>query len=430
MNCFNCGAKISLEDKNCPMCGSSLQMVPDYSIYDDDDINVLMEGAKKTEPVSTPKPAQTPKELSPAEKKRNEERIRARKEKERQKALALEKKKQKQMIITILVIAFICIVLFVAAFAIKNSIERNNASSYDYQIKMAEAALNDGDIVLAEDYYLKALALEEYDLDVRFILSDLYLKSSRTEDAVKLLKEIILIDKTNYAAYKQLFQIYNDAGNVDAIMQLKEGVTDSRILALFVNYEVEKPLIHLTPGNYANNASVMITAKLDCEIYYTTDGSDPIKNGVLYTQPVIIDKMGLTTLKAVAKNDKGIYSSVISATYNIEYKAPDEPIVFPDGGVFDKETYITISVPDGCTAYYTWDQTDPTIDSQTKFEYTDPILIPSGTNVLSVIIYDDKTGLCSGIYRRNFECMLEGIEVPIIVLPESESESNVEEVLP
>ena len=43
MYCINCGAEIKTEDINCPFCGKILQIVPDYSIYDEDDINVILE---------------------------------------------------------------------------------------------------------------------------------------------------------------------------------------------------------------------------------------------------------------------------------------------------------------------------------------------------------------------------------------------------
>ena len=39
MKCINCGAEIKSEFKNCPYCGSAIQIVPDYSVYDEDNID-------------------------------------------------------------------------------------------------------------------------------------------------------------------------------------------------------------------------------------------------------------------------------------------------------------------------------------------------------------------------------------------------------
>ncbi len=403
MNCFNCGASVIGEHKTCPFCGKSLQIVPDYNVFDDD-INVLMEEtshqAQKTQ-------QSVDKEAA--------ERIRARKEREREreKKRELEKKKQRQLIIVIVSVVAICIILFVVFFAVNDMIARNNASSYDYQVKQAEAALKKGDFNIAEEYYLKALALKPNDLDVRFSMAQLYQEKGMTDDMIDMYEEIISLDNQNYTAYKALFQYYNSIQDVDAIMELREGVTDDRIMALFEDYAVENPKIYLEGGTYQGEIEVMISSKLNYEIYYTIDGSDPTVNGILYDGAVKINQSGMVMLKAVAKNEKGIYSNIVQETYYLEFEAPDDPVVKPDGGSFDAETYIEILVPTGCTAYYTWDRTDPRLeDSTTRFAYTEPILIPSGSNMLSVVIVDDTTGLSSAVYRRIFECTVEGIPVP------------------
>ena len=75
-------------------------------------------------------------------------------------------------------------------------------------------------------------------------------------------------------------------------------------------------------------------------------------------------------------------------------------MVNPNGGNFTSTTYIYITVPTGCTAYYTWDRTDPTITSNV---YTSPLLVPDGYNILSVILVDNNSGLQSEIYRGAFE---------------------------
>ena len=49
MNCFNCGASVTGEHKNCPFCGQSMQIVPDYNFLDDDNINVIMEESALSE---------------------------------------------------------------------------------------------------------------------------------------------------------------------------------------------------------------------------------------------------------------------------------------------------------------------------------------------------------------------------------------------
>ena len=44
MKCINCGVEIKSDYKVCPFCGKTIQIVPDYSVYDEDDI-IQLEGS-------------------------------------------------------------------------------------------------------------------------------------------------------------------------------------------------------------------------------------------------------------------------------------------------------------------------------------------------------------------------------------------------
>nr|MCR4673659.1 chitobiase/beta-hexosaminidase C-terminal domain-containing protein [Lachnospiraceae bacterium] len=48
--------------------------------------------------------------------------------------------------------------------------------------------------------------------------------------------------------------------------------------------------------------------------------------------------------------------------------------------------------------YYTWDGSMPTTNS---YKYTEPILVPEGNNVLSVIVVD-KHGMTSNVVKGNY----------------------------
>ena len=49
MKCINCGAEIKAEYKVCPYCGANIQIVPDYNVYDEDDINIIVENVNSIE---------------------------------------------------------------------------------------------------------------------------------------------------------------------------------------------------------------------------------------------------------------------------------------------------------------------------------------------------------------------------------------------
>lgn len=388
MKCINCGAEIKLEYKVCPYCGANIQIVPDYNVYDEDDINIIVENAR---------PIERKPEVS---NEQREARVLAQKKAE-------EAAKKRKMKITIAIVAICCMLLIIVGIVAKVSIDKSNSNSFEYQMKQADSAMFKGNIDEAEEYYLKALALNNENVEVRLELADLYMKKDDVEEAEKYLKEVIEKDSVNYDAYRMLFDIYSDADDTDAILALKEGVTDSKILSIFSNYSVDEAVLSTPGGQYSDDVKLSISAKKGIEIYYTLDGSDPRENGAKYKSMIEIKGAGMHTIKVVTKNELGVYGDIVTETYVIQYDAPADPVVTPNGGTFDAKTYVYISVPSGCSAYYTWDRTDPTEESD---KYLAPILIPEGKSMLSVIIIDDETGLSSGVYRGMFEYTTDSTE--------------------
>lgn len=402
MKCINCGAEVKSEFKVCPYCGEPVQIVPDYNIYDEDDINIILEGTNEVAPKTSEESSEEEMELN--QQNDSSESGDLNKQGEDAVLKAQEEAKKRRTKITIGIVIGVCVLLVVAGIIAKVVINSNNNNSYSYQMKQADSAMFKGNIDEAEEYYLKALELEPKDVDVRLELADLYLEKEDSEEALKLLNEVLELDDENYTAYKLLYKIYSEMDDTEAILALKKGVTNSKILALFSDYAVDAPKISLAGGNYDKKLKITLSAKKDVEIYYTLDGKDPETNGTLYKDTIEINEAGLHTLKVVTKNENGVYSDIVTETYNIEFQAPADPVVTPDGGTFTKKTYVYITVPSGCSAYYTWDRTDPTEQSTL---YVSPIEIPEGDNMLSVIIIDNETGLTSGIYRGKFEYIVE-----------------------
>jgi tetratricopeptide (TPR) repeat protein len=398
MKCSNCGAEIKLEYRICPYCGKNIQIVPDYNFYDEDDIKIIVQNANDTE------------------KKAEYIRVQ-REEKALAKQRAEEAAKQRKMKITLAMVAIGCMLLIILGVLIKVSIDNNNSNSFAYQMKQADSAMFKGNIDEAEQYYLKALILDSDNIEVRLELADLYLKKKDTKQAERYLKETITRDRENYDAYRMLYDIYEEAGNTEAILKLKDGVTNVKIQSIFISYNVDAPLLTHTGGTYHEDFKVSISAKKGLDIYYTLNGGDPKTAGTKYKNSIEIEGAGMHTIKVVAQNELGVFSDVITETYVIEYDAPADPVVTPNGGIFDKETYVYVAIPAGCTVYYTWDRTNPTEESE---KYVSPILIPEGRNMLSVIIINDETGLTSGIYRGMFEYTKESAETESAEVVEEE----------
>ena len=80
---------------------------------------------------------------------------------------------------------------------------------------------------------------------------------------------------------------------------------------------VEAPVFTPAGGTYSTAQTVTIScATPNVTIYYTTDGSEPTDNGLVYEGAITVDES--MTLKAVAINDDGVSSSVSTAAYVIK----------------------------------------------------------------------------------------------------------------
>ena len=422
MRCANCGNELKEGSLYCDACGRPVQIVPDYNEFDDYLDNLVGNDDRRTDERKTVRPVSDKtvrfdepvrQQLQSATQRTRQDQDRS-SQSERQQARQTQTKQpcekpqsdgqkakraqQKKIIIISAVVCVIAIIILVAA--VVRNVGRSHDNSFDYQVKQAKEAYAAGDINSAVSYYEKALSIDSDNTDVRFALADIYMSKKDYDAALVLYQEIINTDPKSKEAYKKLISIYESKKDYDAIVALRDSAKDESILKLFADYTVSEPKFSKSSGKYGEAIELSIDADSDTKIYYSYDSDNPFARGERYYNPITLDKEGTYEITAVAVDDRGIKSEVASARYEIEFEAPKAPEVDPDGGTFGAQTDITITAPENCKVYYTWDSSDP---SAASTEYTAPIPVPEGNNVLSVIAIDQNTGKCSDIYRSRFE---------------------------
>ena len=97
--------------------------------------------------------------------------------------------------------------------------------------------------------------------------------------------------------------------------------------------QVSKPVFSPPGGTYDTAVEVGITTvTLGTTILYTTDGSDPNSNSLVYSGPIHVAQT--TTLKAKAYRSGMQDSAIATASYTIETPPIPENFVFVPGGTF------------------------------------------------------------------------------------------------
>jgi len=135
--------------------------------------------------------------------------------------------------------------------------------------------------------------------------------------------------------------------------------------ANFTQPTVSQPSISPNGGTFTSSVSVTLTcATTGVTIYYTTNGTAPTTNSLIYSSPFAVN----STITVKAKSFKSGYadSAIASATFTINttQAAVATPTITPDGGTFTNSLKVTLNCKTaGTKIHYTIDGTDPTSNS-------------------------------------------------------------------
>ena len=414
MKCRYCKAEIPEGELYCKKCGREVQIVPDYNPLEemltaqiqldgneqeselDQYINQKRRNNNRTGQSAGRNTGRSASRTTAAMTGRmtgntTGQMLTEKERRKRQSAKAARKKALRRKRRIVLLIMAAIVVLAGAGFYVVYQ------NSYNGIMKKAQKAAQSKDYTTAEAYYKQAISKNTKKADAYTGLADVYQSQDKTDEGTTLFEEAVSKQSGNVELYKACMDFYLKSDQNMEIPELLDSVNDS-MLEKLSDYVVDEPKFSLEDSTtYDDVQKLLLTADKDT-IYYTTDGTDPDLTSTKYTSEGIQISEGETTIKAIAVNKKGVPSAIGKKTYTVEFPVEDAPAVSPSTGQYDEAVQIEVKVPEGYTAYYTTDGTDPTTAST---KYTGPIDMPKGETLFKVVLVNGK-GRMSGITTRNY----------------------------
>ena len=440
MKCSRCGEECKSNQAFCLKCGTPIQVVPDFNLIeaeladnvgkllnddkdlkkDSDDMDYLED--ERYEEVMPERDVDAELTLVDIEKLRDTMNFNNYQVDATNFSTAEEEppvrhhdseiqKEKKVFKIKAIVFAVLAAIIILIAVILLNDLNQKNASKstfvslynegYDYYTaKEYETALNK----LIEAKGLAGNDNERIKVNKSILASYENLENKDTE-MINILKELIELDPKEYEYYEKLVEIYDRNEMVDEISELIDSVTDVSIKSKLSEYSVSTPKFSEEEGIYDTYINLKLTTSGKNKIYYTLDGTEPTQNSTLYTEEIKLDKDGEFTVKAIAVNEKGISSKVVTNQYRISLSVIEGPQITPDGGQYNVETEIVINVPEGMKCYYTYgpEAKKPTV---TDTEYTGPVKMMRGKNIFSAILVS-KAGIVSEATQNIYQLSID-----------------------
>lgn len=310
----------------------------------------------------------------------------------------MDAKKKKMIIAVSCVVAALVVIIGIVVGVVLNN---KNKNSYQYNYDKGMSSYQNKDYDDAIRYLTKAYKLSDgrKNVDLKYTLYQCYAATDNTDMSTEVLKDILSFDENNEKALKALASIYNTKKDGTSLNKLIKDYKNKDGYRYLEDYIVETPKPSVEAGSYDDVIKLQFTENSSSTIYYTTDKTEPDKKSKRYTGTAIEIQSGTTTIKAIAISDIGVCSDVVELEYTVDFKKPSAPTVGPASGTYEEGQTVTIdNIPVGSTAYYTLDGSTPTKNSE---EYSEPFTIPTGNNVISVVIIDSHNQ-SSSVVKRNY----------------------------
>lgn len=390
MKCSKCNKELEKGSLYCNICGTAVQLVPEYNEFEEDILTSLIGVSQVTDKADKPEDANQSDAADEAKKTVD---LSADNSSDN-KTEAANRKKPFYTNVNFLSIACGVVILMILIFA--GSYGYMN--SYLYKYNKGVSLFNNLDFEAADIQFEKCVNLKPENVSaLRYHGMSCY-ELEEYDKAIGYLKKAIELNDTSEDVYKYLTFCYVAQNDNNSMDELIESAPED-MKSVISSYMVSAPVFSTEGGAYSKDQYILLTSPEGFSIYYTLDSSDPRVNGTLYTEPVKLTA-GEHNLRACCRSDGGINSRIISESYDIVYVKPEIPVIEPAGGFYTEPVKIIIDVPEDATAYYTWDSTVP---DENSMMYEDGIDMPYGISNLSVVIIDEHN-MRSDVIQYIYTC--------------------------
>lgn len=439
MRCTHCGTIIPDDQVVCPRCGAEVQIVPDYNPLDDvltREVKGSVEGATRqiqTDDIRRYRRDDRTKNVNSTRVLSQEEMNRLREQRRRsgrkrpssgvsrntgeisrqkrdmhtqrqdtaelrrlrqQKRLEAAKRKRRNLLISL----FLLIALIAAGVYVVYQ------NSYSSMVNKGYKCIQSRDYDDAENYFKRAVSKDRSRPDAYTGWAQIYVDQNDLESAENVFLSAIETQPTNGQLYQAAIDFYMETEQPEKVSALLQDCEDQNVLNAVSDYISNAPVFSPEAGTYSEVQEITISSETGGDIYYTTDGTDPtVETGTKYEQPVLLQTEGKFEIRAIAVNKNGIPSTVASADYTIEFPIENAPAVTPSTGQYTQPVQITITVPEGYTAYYTMDGSTPDPESSSTEKYTGPVDMPANTQtIFNAILVNNQNGKSTEVTTRNY----------------------------
>ncbi len=368
MNCPNCGAEMKEGHLYCEKCGEDIHIVPDFEPELESNIEQSL--------------GHIVKEVTQTKES-------AKKEFSKEKIRLLAGWGVTGAIALCLIVGVVMLFQYFSA---------------DYQTNKARQATEKGKYEKAIRHYTRAMELDEFNVDLKFELAEVYFLENDKNEYEYWLLDIVddpgIDSERLESAYGKLIAIYKARGEYQTINDMLLGCSNEAIKTKYHGYLAAPPQFSVAAGEYTEVQALKLTVTGKGTIYYTTDGSMPDENSTNYTAPIILEN-GIYRIYAIFVNENGVYSEPAYADYYIDVEELDAPEINADGGDYSSPINITV-MNDTENIYYTTDGSVPTMDS---LRYSNPIPMPLGVSTFKFARLEP--GRTSQIVERTYTFVLD-----------------------